>query len=767
MHKQSGRQQGVRVEGLSKVTGSAVYVDDVRDDVVEGEMLHAVIVGSTRARGRIGHIDASHALLDPSVTYVITHETAPKLKGFFSVSMAETGERLPLQDDRVTYYGEAIAIVLAKSRLSAENAARHVTATYIDDEAPVSVNLSDAHQQGRLKSVKRAGIAPGSLERGDAVGLYSAADEQIDLTFVTAPHHHNAMETGAVIAEWDLDGGVSIRAATQWHHIDTMAVGRAFGLGLKDGFGAFLARKLFGASFNGKVRLTNHLAGGAFGRNLATPHLFLACMAAKVAGSAVRLNLPRSQTYSLMSYRSEVKQRLRIGATRDGKLRALIHDVDVGVGASGQYIEPVGGSPFELYSHEAHRLSTRVAKLDLNGTGWMRAPGAMSAAFAFESGLDELAHRTGIDPVELRLKNDTNIDPVSGKTYQQRALRQAFEEGALEFGWKDRPTGGSTTADGRLRGFGTATAFEHAFRFPASVGLRLHNTGKATVELTLSEMGQGAWTAIRDIAAEALGLDKGSIQLIHDRTDIPAGAGSVASTGTRSNIATLLLASNQIKTKLINHVVSDRQSPLFGLQSSEITIENGYLLAEGNRRESVADAMSRHPREELHHVATSGRDLGRSKMASASFGAVFAEVYVDPLLGTVHVNRLLGAFDCGQILQPKLVDAQLTGAMVWGLGTALMDETRLDRITGQWTNAEIGEALIPTIEDCPNVRAITVKDPTLSGAPMEMKGAAEVGLIAVAPAIANAVFDATGFRAKSLPIRAEDIVNHFAEAEQA
>ncbi|MEO0606188.1 MAG: molybdopterin cofactor-binding domain-containing protein, partial [Myxococcota bacterium] len=413
----------VRDDGPDKVQGKTRYVEDLRLDELGDDLLVGVIVGSPRAKGRIRSIDVRPALDVEGVVQVITATEAPRLRRVVAASMVEVGELLPLQQDRVHYHGEAVAVVLAESRAAALEGARRVVVD-IEPDAPGRFSLEDAGD--RLVEVSRAGIAPGRARKGDAAAVMADSPVQHDAVYACAPHHHNCMETTAVVARWDDDGGVTVRAAVQWLHIDSMIVAQAFGLDLADRLPGFVARAVLGWTPKSRVRFHNLPSGGAFGRNINPTHLLIACLAAKVAGRAVKVVLTRPQTYSLLAYRGEVSLRLRLGMGPEGRLRAVQLDPDVGKGAFGGFVEPVGEVPFMIYAHEAHALTTRVATLDRNGTGWMRGPGVSSAMFALESAMDELAHRLGVDPIALRLRNDTDVDPQSGRPWTSKGLRESF-----------------------------------------------------------------------------------------------------------------------------------------------------------------------------------------------------------------------------------------------------------------------------------------------------------------------------------------------------
>lgn len=740
-----------RVEGLAKVTGAACFVDDVGEAEFGSLFDHAAIVTSTAPAGRIKGFDLAAALAVPGVKLVMTHLNAPRLRSVTGICMSEIAELLPMQSDRVAYHGQAVAVVVAETPLAAKEATSLVRVHHEPAAAPVMATLADG--AGRLKPVRRAGMTPGRMTKGDATADLLRSPVRLDERYACAPHHHNAMETSAVIARWDEDGGVTVRAAVQWHHLEALAIGQAFGLDAADRLPGYLARAALGRAFEGKVRLINGIAGGAFGRNLNPQHLLLACMAAKLNDRGVKLNLTRRQTFSLLSYRGEVDQRLRLGADADGRLKAIVQEPDVGVGHAGRYVEPVGHGPLHVYAHGSHLLQHRTARLDLNAPGWMRAPGGSSASFALESAMDELAHALGIDPLELRLRNHADVDPVTGKPWSSKALKECYAVGAANIGWHDRTHGGTKRPDGRLVGFGMATCHENSLRFPATASISLCRDGTATVSVAIAEIGQGIWTALTTVAAEALGLPREAIRLETDRTDLPAGAGSIGSTGTFSNASAIQEAARAACAKLLRHVVRDRRSPLHGVAAEALEIAAGRIQGPGGESETVAAAMSRYPKGRIEARATTGRTFGRDpKRKKASFGAVFAQISVDPLTMELSVERMVGAFACGRIVEPALARSQLIGGMVWGIGQALFEESHVDRRNGRWLNADLGEALIPTHADVPAIEVVMVEDDETASHPLGMKGVSEIGVVGPAPAIANAFFEATGKRVRSLPI---------------
>jgi xanthine dehydrogenase YagR molybdenum-binding subunit len=737
--------RGHRIEGADKVRGRPIFVDDLREDSLGFAPLVAVAVTAPFGPGMISAIHSEQAVAVPGVKAVITHQNAPRLRKVISLSMSEPGVRLPLQSSRVDYAGQVVALVVANNLQAARDGAARVHVEVSADRHPV-VRLEDA--ETRLKAVKRAGIGPGKSRKGDADKALAQSAVTMDDTFHNAPHHQNPIEPGAVIARWDPDGGVTVHAAVQWHHIDSMMIGQAFGLGWSEGLAGFLGRAVLKRRPAGKVRLFNHFSGGAFGRNISYQALLLAPMAAKAVGAPVKFVQSRRDTFSLMSHRSEVVQRLRLGAARDGRLSAIVLEPDIAKGHAA-FVEPVGEMPMQVYAHDAHRLTTRVAALDLPGAGWMRGPGVAYAIFALEQGMDRIACELGMDPLDLRLVNHADAHPVSGKPWESKALREAYEAGAAAIGWRTRHDRPNTLPDGRSLGYGMASAIDLGRQFPATAHLTLTRDGRAIASVAVAEMGQGLLTGLTGLIAEMTGLAPDRVELKRSATSEGYAAGSIGSTGTYSNAAALLGAVEQITRALAVRAVKDKASPLFGKSASGAILKDRHLLLGDGNRESLSELLLR-----VGDLSASGRaglTFGASGKAKASFGAVFCEMAVDPITLDVEVLRLIGAYDCGRVLQPAIARAQLRGAMIMGLGQALMEETRLDRRTGAWTNPEIGEALIPTQADVRHVEAIMVGADGLDG-PLNFKGIAETAIVGVAPAIASAFRDATGGQIRALPM---------------
>lgn len=747
-----GPSVGARDGAVARVQGRTRYVEDLTADAPGEAPLIGVIVGSPVAKGRIQSIDTVAALEVEGVVRVITSHEAPRMRRVLAASMVEVGQRLPLQDDRVHYRGEVVAVVLAEDRAAAMEGARRVRVR-VEAQGDGVFTLADASR--RLSEVSRAGIAPGTLDKGDAGALFDTCPVQLDTRYDNAPHHHNCIESSAVIAEWDADGGITVQAAVQWLHIDAMIVAQAFGLDLADRLPGFVARAVTGWAPKSRVRFRNLPSGGAFGRNINPVHLLVACLAAKVAGRAVKVVLTQSQTFSLLAYRGQVSLRLKLGATREGRLRSLQFAADVGKGAFGGFVEPVGEVPFKIYDHEAHSLRTRVADLDLNGTGWMRGPGVSSAMFALESAMDEVAHELDLDPVELRLRNDTPVDPQTGRPWSSKGLRESYALGGERFGWSTRPRGGTVREDGRVVGCGVATAFDLGRQFPATAQVVLVSPTEARVRVAATEIGQGIFTALRTIAAEALGLPREAVHLETSDSSMPYGAGSIGSTGTYSNGSAIVRAVEHLRRRLLRVTRRVPGSSVGRASAADVRLQDGALVGPQGRV-SLSDLFEHAPPGGFVGRGVTGTSFGYSRrVARGSFGAVFVQVSVDPLTLSLRVERVVGAYACGRIVEPRIARSQLTGALIWGIGQALCEESRVDPRNGAWVNDEIGEALIPTHADVRQVEAHFVQESDPHNAAGGMKGLGEIGIVGTAAAVANAFFDATGRRVRQTPMAIE------------
>lgn len=745
-----------RLEAIAKVTGRARYAADLAAQPPGGHPVHAAVVQSPQAGGRVLAIDTADALAIPGVHRVITHLDAPRLKPIHTMPGGELGRFLPLQDNRLHYSGQPIALVMADSAQIARYAASRVKVRYSPAEREPLLTLSEAH----AKNAEKVGAGlPGLTERGTPDAAFTGAARQLDETYETVPQHHNALEPGAVVAEWDGEGRLVVHTATQYSYGDAYALAQAFDLGVNKPFTDVMSSGEAEPGLDDKVRLIVPFVGGAFGGKKGNLHPLLAAMAAKLVGRPVCLELTRSQTFSLMPFRGGTRQRIRLGGDADGRLRVLIQDALIQNSALSNFIEPVGEMTPKLYACEHLRTSHRAVEMDINAPSWMRAPGVGVSQFAIESAMDEWAHEIGLDPLDVRLRNYAEVEPQKGHPWSSKALRECYRQAAEAIGWNARdPRVGSMREHGQCIGLGMATAIYHVAQMAASARVRLNADGSAQVSSSTHELGQGGLTALSQIAAQALGVPLARLNLQWGDTRLPYSSLTAGSSTTLSLGAAITAAAEQLRQQLAERAVADIASPLHGLAPQDLRLANCALCAADGRAQVITELLRRQGLDGLAAQASTGGQISKPALGRATFGAQFAKVAVDPVTGVVRVQRLVGAFAGGRVVNPMLARSQLMGGMVWGLGQALFEHTRLDERLGRWMNADLAEAMIATHADVPTIDVLMVEEDDRRGHPLGIKGLGEIGIVGVAPAIANAVFHATGVRIRSLPLTPDKLL---------
>ncbi|MEV2231891.1 xanthine dehydrogenase family protein molybdopterin-binding subunit [Streptomyces phaeochromogenes] len=717
-----------RVEGRLKVTGQAKYAADHEPDGV----VHAVVVDSSVALGRITGIDTRAALAQPGVLKVIHHRNAPKLPyGPNPGSLNLPGERLRVfQDDQVRFHGQPVAVVVATTLEAAQHAASLVEIDY-DSERPAT-DLTEAPAPGE----------PRTYARGDAEAALQSSPVRLEMTYRPARNHHNAMELHATVAQWDGDR-LTLWDKTQWVQSPRAEVAANFGIPAEN------------------IRVISPFVGGAFGNAArAWPHITIAALAAREVGRPVKLVLTRRQLYFGVGYRPAYEYKVRLGSDRRGRLTAMTHELRAETSGYETYSERGVLSPGQmLYTTPNVSQAHRTVPLDVNTPTPMRGPGYATAAFPIESAMDELAHELGIDPIELRRRNEPENDQSSGRPFSTRRLRECYTVGAREFGWNRRNPRPRSTRDGDwLIGTGMATALYDTLRAPGQAGVRLDADGTAVVESSTSDMGPGTYTSQTQVAADALGLAVRNVTLRLGDTNMPTGplhGGSL----TMASLGSIVLdGCDKVRQQAIELAVGDGDSPLYGAAAGDIVVRGGRLHMRDNpaRGETYRQLLTRNNR--THLEALGSWTPGQSRSSMYAYGAVFTEVGVDARLGLVRVRRMLGVFDAGRIISPKLADSQAIGAMTGGIGMALLEHTVTDHRDGRIVNANLADYLVPVNADVPELKAIYVDGRDDEADPIGVKGLGEVVLVGVAPAIANAVFHATGRRVRDLPITAESLL---------
>jgi xanthine dehydrogenase YagR molybdenum-binding subunit len=694
-----------RVDGRQKVMGGATYAAEFD---VPG-VAHGVIVRSTVANGRIASIDSAAAERAPGVVAVLTYRNAPRLayrqhKGMVD---AEVGERLHvLQDDRVSHQGQPIALVVAEALEQAQHAATLLRVTYAPEAATTDIaRIQPASPTGERR--------PGETRRGDAEGALAAAEVKIDQTYVIPRENHNPIEMHATIAAWDGDR-LTLWDKTQWVHNVADEIAAVFGIPAQN------------------VRVVSPFVGGAFGSGLRTwPHVTLAALGARIAGRPVKVMLSRREMYYGVGYRPHTVQRVALGASRDGRLAAIMHDGYQETSSYEEFMEALLNASRFLHSCPNVYTRHRLARMNVHTPTYMRAPGEASGIFALESAMDELAVTLNIDPIELRLRNEPEQDEFKTLPFSSRSTRECYRVGAERFGWSRRNPEPRSMRDGRwLIGWGMAAATYPMNYAPASALARLLPDGTAEVTSAASDMGPGTWTSMTQVAAETLGLPIERVKFTLGDTRLPrapvhGGSMTMASVG-----SAVQAACRRVRE---------------------------HALARGGAND-LTDAMRRlgQPIEAVADVKP-GDEAQRFSMHA--FGAVFVEVAVDPDLGETRVRRIVGAYGAGRIVNPKTTRSQCIGGMIGGIGMALMEHSVVDARNGRVANANFAEYAVPVHADAPPVMDVVFveeHDPHVN--PLGVKGVGEIAVVGVAPAIANAIFHATGKRIRELPVTPDKLL---------
>jgi xanthine dehydrogenase YagR molybdenum-binding subunit len=717
-----------RVDGRLKVTGAAPYA---ADHAIEG-VVYAVAVDSTVGRGRITGIDTDDALAQPGVLRVLSHLNAPRLAyRDNSGSNNPPGTRLRVfQDDQVRFFGQPVAVVVAETLESAQHAARLVKVSY--DAQPPSTDLTSAPAD-----------PPEDYARGDADAALGAAQVRMDMTYGMARNHHNPMEPHATIARWDGDR-LTLWDKTQW------VVG-----GTQQELAA-----VFGIPQEA-VHVVSPFVGGAFGSGLrAWPHVTISALAARETGRPVKLVLTRRQLYFGTGFRPAYTYRLRLGSERSGRLTAMIHDIRGETSSYETFTEEVLAPGQMLYSMPNVRQAYSTVPLNVNTPIWMRGPGMATAVLAVESAMDELASELGIDPIELRLRNEPDNDQSTGLPFSTRRLRECYTVGAREFGWERRnPRPRSTTDGDWLIGTGMAAAVYGSPRMTAQAHVRVNADGTALVQAASSDMGPGTYTSMSQVGADALGLSMDRVEFrLGDSTMPPTpphgGSMTMASVG-----SAVQAGCDTVRQQAITLALNDSRSPLHGATPEDVIVRDGRLQLRNDylRGETYEQLLARNNRPHLEVIGTF-TPPEEDRFSMYGYGAVFAEVAVDAALGIVRVRRMLSVYDTGRIINPKLADSQAIGGMVGGIGKALLEHTVTDPRDGRIVNANLSDYLVPVNADVSDLRAIYLggNDPETNA--IGVKGLAELVLVGVAPAIANAVFHATGRRVRDFPITADALM---------
>ncbi|OZE88946.1 xanthine dehydrogenase [Rhodococcoides fascians] len=677
-----------RIESVDKVTGRARYAAE--QPPIAGQV-YAWYVPATVPVGTVENVELADG--GPSVHALLWHGNAERLGD------VEDAELHVLQSNSVAYRGQIVAVVLADTLQDARAAAARVQVRYADVRSPDNT-LSADHSSLYAPESVNAGF-PTDVTVGDPDAALTTAEHVVNNWYSTAPMHNSPMEPHATTAQWS-DGVLTVWDSTQAPSGVQGDLATAFGLEPAN------------------VRVIAENVGGGFGAKGSTrPNAVLAAMAARATGKTVKLVLPRQALFDVVGYRTPTLNHVRLGADSSGRLQAIAHDSFQQTSTIFEFCEQTSESTRHIYASPNRATTHRLASLDVGTPRWMRAPGEAPGMFAVETAIDELATATGIDPIELRIRNEPDVDPASGNPFSSRSVVQCLREGAEKFGWDRRDSTPGRRREGNvLLGMGVATASYPVLISPSTAAARVEQDGTITVSVAASDIGTGARTVLRQIAADALEVDADAVTLELGDSALPKAPGAGGSSGTSS----------------------------WGWAVTKVcsALRDQGPLQPGNSAE--AD--------------TTDDVEAQKELARMAFGAQFAEVAVDVDTGEVRVRRMLGVFGIGKVMNPRLARSQLIGGMTFGLGMALMESGVVDHEFGGFANHDLAEYHIPACADVTDLEAVWIEEVDTELAPMGGKGIGEIGAVGSPAAIGNAVYNATGVRVRDLPITLDKVLPH-------
>lgn len=731
-----------RIDGPLKVTGRAKYAAEH----VEPGMLFGHVVPATIATGRIVEIETAEALRFPGVVRIYTHENRPeaarkddKWKG----AIALPGHPLrPLENDRILFDGQPVALVVAESFEAARDAAALVRVAYAADEP--HTDLARERNDSYEPPVPRKEQFRPPPPRGDAKAAFAAAPRKVSADYVMEGEHHNPMELFAATVMWKEDGALTIHDKTQGSQNTHEYVCGVFGLDPE------------------KVVVQNSFVGGAFGQGLRPQHhLFLAVMASLDLKRSMKVEMNRREMFYL-TWRPSSIQTVSLAADGEGRLQSVMHHAVHATSRYEDYQENIANWSGLAYRCDNVLISYEIAQLDLSTPGDMRAPGAATGVTALEAAMDELAYAVGIDPLELRLRNFVRHDQNQGKQITSKALDTCYREGAARFGWSKRPLAPRSMRDGNdLVGWGMASGIWGATMVPAEAKVRLSADGRVTVAAAASDIGTGTYTILGQLGAEAFGVPLSDVTVhIGDstlpKTGVEGGSWTAASTG-----SAVQAAANAVISTLLKHAQEMQGSPLAAASDGDVEVADGRLVLRVNHQRgiAVADIMAAAGLSSVEEHAKVAPDKAiREKFSAYTHSAVFVEVKVDEEVGVARVTRVVSAVAAGRILNPKTARSQILGGVVMGLGMALHEGGMIDHRTGRIMNHNIAEYHVPTHADIEDIEVVFVEEEDDKASPIGVKGLGEIGIVGVAAAVSNAVFHATGKRIRSFPITIDKIL---------
>jgi xanthine dehydrogenase YagR molybdenum-binding subunit len=721
-----------RVDGPLKVAGKAKYAYEYEG---VGKTAYGFIVGAAIPRGRITAIDTSEAESLPGVVMVMTHPNAPRQAKYLrldevaSVFESYAAARPYLADHRVRFQGDPVAFVVAETFETARDAAARVKVSYAPEPFATRVKAR-ANEAYAPKSVR--GLVDTDSRIGDFEATFAAAPVTIDATYETPFQHHNAIEPNSSMAVWDGDVMTVYMAAqlpmdSRNCIADTLQLPRD------------------------KVRIICKFIGGGFGGKLATEaDALLSALAARQLGRPVKTALLRQQTFVNACHRTESIQRVRLGCDRDGKLTALAQEVMEHTSTFDEFTEQTADFARWLYAAPNRLTTHRLVKLDLPTPGDMRAPGEAIGMLSMEQAMDELAYATGLDPIELRIRNEPPVHPETGKPFSTRRLLDCYAEGARRFGWDQRPKQPASRRDGRwLIGYGMSAAIRSNFMAPCQARAKLSPDGRLTVQTAMTDIGTGTYTILTQIAAETMGMPVSQVTAEIGDSLLPPSPGSGGSWGAGSSGSAVFYACMALRERMAK-AAGLNDPALLRIHDGQVTVREDTL--------PMAAFLARHAPEGLDADGQITPGAEMEDYAQASYGACFAEMAVDIDTGEPRLRRMLGVYTAGRLLNERTARSQAIGGLIWGLGSALHEETFVDERLGRFINNDLAGYHFPAHADAVNVEAVFLPELDDKSNPLKSKGIGELAICGSGAAIANAIYNACGVRVRSYPITLDKLI---------
>ncbi|MFF1628591.1 molybdopterin cofactor-binding domain-containing protein [Streptomyces sp. NPDC058272] len=727
-----------RVDGPLKVTGRATYA---YEHWGADQPLYGFIVGATIGKGRITRIDTESAERAPGVHLVMTHLNAP-VQGPRDESIPfEYWRAQPvLTSPDVHHYGEPVALVVAASFEQARAAADLVDVEYTDERGRFDFAAHEA--EAYIPKEVNAGLATDTAV-GDFDAGFAGAAVRVDQHYTTPYEFSMPMEPNACLVE--------PRGEDLVVHVSCQIV---------DAARASIANTLRIDPV--RIHIVVPFVGGGFGSKLGIHcETILAALAARTLRQPIKVALTRQQIFHLVGMRPTSSQRVRLGAARDGRLAAIAHDVTMHTNPDMEFAEQTAATTRSLYAAPHRLTSHRLTPLDLPRGADVRAPGEAPGLLAVESAMDELADALGMDPVELRIRNEPTVDPERDVPYSDRHLVDCLREGARRFGWERRPATPASAREGRwLVGYGMSAAIRGHFQGPTAVRVRLEADGTAVVQTDMTDIGTGTYTILTQVAAAGLGLPPDRVRIELGRSEFPTSWGSGGSWGAANSCTAVHRACAALREKLLHAARGDTRSPLHGLDPADAVFSDGNVRING-ASETLSEVVARNLPEGVE-AAGETRFMGDEPNYAAysinTYGAHFAEVGVDADTAEIRLRRMLGVFSVGRVLNPKTARSQLIGGMIWGAGAALEEEAVVDPRSGAFVNRDLAQYLVPVHADIPDVDAVVLEGYDDKANVLGAKGIGEVGICGSGAAVANAVFNATGIRVRDFPITIEKVL---------